>query len=521
MGPGKCHRAMLEDDVWITVRVLFFREGKSKSWIARELGVDRNTVAKYVKDPEPPTYRISRPRAKPVADKWKERAREILEEDQNAPHKQHHTAKRVFERLVLEHGYTGSQRTITSIVAELREKPAQDAVIPLMFEPGKDGQVDFGESYADIAGQRVKLYGFELRHNYSRKKFVMYFPSPNMEAFLEGHVRAFEYFGGIVEKLSYDNLSAAVVKVGKGKERKLTSRFKQLMGYYAFKANFCTPGEEGAHEKGGVESGIGFSRRNWMVPVPKFSTIEELNAYILNKCTEDEKRTVDGQKETIGQAWAKEKEHLLPLPAREFDPGVRRGILIDRYQTAVLAGNHYSVPAKFVGKAVWIKSYWRHVEIGTGAEIVAVHDRNYGTDEYVLNPEHYLDTLERKPHAVPYARPLLQHTWPAGYWEFFKAMSEEFGPGQAGKDFIRILRCHVKYGAGPTSAAIAEALALGTANADFVIASVDRQRRERISPECFDLSNHPELLQYSVVIPASDIYQVFLEGGTNNEQCVA
>ena len=203
----------------------------------------------HVKDPDPPGYKMKQARNRPVADKWKKRAQDILEEDRNAPRKQHHTAKRVFERLVLEDGYEGSLRTIQQVVAELKEKPALEAVVPLLYQPGKDAQVDFGESYADIAGKRLKLHGFEMRLNYSRKKFVMYFYSPNTEALLEGHVRAFEHFGGIPERLTYDNMSTAVAKVGKGKERKLTKKFKELTGYYAFKTNFCTPGLEGAHEK--------------------------------------------------------------------------------------------------------------------------------------------------------------------------------------------------------------------------------------------------------------------------------
>jgi len=189
----------------------------------------------HVKDPDPPGYKMKQARNRPVADKWKKRAQDILEEDRNAPRKQHHTAKRVFERLVLEDGYEGSLRTIQQVVAELKEKPALEAVVPLLYQPGKDAQVDFGESYADIAGKRLKLHGFEMRLSYSRKKFVMYFYSPNTEALLEGHVRAFEHFGGIPERLTYDNMSTAVAKVGKGKERKLTKKFKELTGYYAFK----------------------------------------------------------------------------------------------------------------------------------------------------------------------------------------------------------------------------------------------------------------------------------------------
>jgi transposase len=510
---------MLDQDAWITVRLLFFREGKGKSWIARELGLSRNTVSKYLRDPDPPKYLMKQARVKPVADEWRGRVQSILEADKTAPRKQHHTALRIYERLVREEGYTGSRRTISNLVAELKLKPAAKACIPLLYQPGKDAQVDFGESYAKIGGKQVKLYGFEIRLNWSRKKYVMYFLSPNTEAFLEGHVRAFKHLGGVPERLTYDNLGLAVATVGKGKERKLTKKFKELQGYYAFKTNFCTPGIEGAHEKGGIESSIGFSRRNWMVPVPEFATLDELNSYLERKCKEDEERIVEGQSQAIGKAWEEEQQHLLKLPVRDFDPGVKRGGIVDRYQTMMLAGNRYSVPARFVGKTLWITSYWNRVEIGTGLEIVAVHERSYGEDEYILNPEHYLDVLERKPHAVPYARPLVQHRWPAGYWEFYQRMADREGPGEAGRGFIRILRSHVKYGADMTSSAVQQATEMGVYSADFVVAAIDRQRSDTSAAEVLDASEHPQLMRYQIKIPDIARYQAFVEN--SHEQSIA
>jgi hypothetical protein len=268
--------------------------------------------------------------------------------------------------------------------------------VPLLYQPGKDAQVDFGESYAVIAGKQIKLQGFEMRLNWSRKKFIMYFPSPNTEAFLEGHVRAFEYLGGVPDRLTYDNTTLAVTRVGKGKDRKLTKKFRELKGYYAFKTNFCTPGIEGAHEKGGVESSIGFSRRNWMVPLPHFNTIDELNAYLRMKCDEDGKRVVDGQSRTIAECWEEERPFLLAAPERQFDPGVKTGVIVDRLQTVRLADNRYSVSAEHIGKTLWLTAYWNVVRIGTGLQVLAEHPRSYEENEYILKPEHYLDVLERR-----------------------------------------------------------------------------------------------------------------------------
>jgi transposase len=512
--------SVLTLDDWSAIRWMHFRDGKSIRWISREFAISRKTVTKYLAEPEPPKYKLQHPRAKPIADQWRKLVQEIVAADETAPRKQKHTARRIYDRLVEDNGYVGSERTIRQMVAQIKNKPAAGASVPLSFEPGKDGQVDFGESYADIAGKRVKLHGFEMRLSYSRKTFLQFFPSTDKEAFLEGHVRAFAFFGGVIERLSYDNLGAGVANVGKGKERTLTKEFKGLKGYYNFETNFCKPGIDGAHEKGGVESGIGFSRRNWMVPVPKFETLEQLNAHILQKCLDDEARQVDGQAQTIGQAWQIERAKLLPLPTRPFDPAVNYGGLVDSYCTVSLKDSHYSVPAEYVGRGLTIRAYWNRVQITDGIKLITEHPRTYNKDEYVLLPEHYLGLLERRPHAVPYARPLLQHTWPDGYWELYRRMVADLGPGPGGKDFIRILRAHMKYGSTMVAKAIKDSLQVGGSNADFIIAMVDRARLAETEPEVTEIDSYPQLAQIKVsMYPPPEHYGTLLaaQGGYSHD----
>lgn len=490
---------MLSLDDWNSIRWLHRREGRSIRSIAKEFRISRKTVTKYLADPDPPKYHSTQARSKPVTDLWFPQVEQIVEDDKNAPRKQRHTAKRIFERL-LESGYDGSARTVRLMVAEIKNKPSASACVPLVFKPGKDAQVDFGESYAKIAGKQVKLHGFEMRMSFSRKKFLMFFPSTDKEAFLEGHVRAFEYFGGVVDRISYDNLGAAIAQMGKGKNRTLTNEFKKLTGFYGFRTNFCKPGIEGAHEKGGIESDVGFSRRNWMVPVPEFDSIDELNSYLLGKCQEDDARTVDGQPETIAEAWTRDKAALLPLPTKAFDPCVQQTAIVDSYCTLSFKNNRYSVPPQYVGKILTIRSYWNRVEISTGLEFVTNHVRSYEKNEYVLRPEHYLDLLERRPHSIPYARPLVQHEWPSGYWELYGEMVASVGSSQAGRDFIRVLQCHVKYGAELVANAIAEVSQLDKVNGDIVIAAIDRRRIKVIEPDAIEISEHPALAHHKVVV---------------------
>jgi transposase len=507
---------LLDADDWTAIRWLHFREERSGNQIAKEFGHSRKTVQKYLKEPNAPKYNMKKPRLQPLREKWREAVKQILEQDKKAPRKQRHTAKRIFDRLVKEQQYDGSLRTINQIVAEIKNKPASAASIPLLFQPGKDAQVDFGESFAKIAGDLVKFYGFEMRLCYSRRKFVRFYRSTDREAFLAGHVEAFEHFNGVVERCSYDNLSAAVAHVGEGKQRVLTDEFRELKGYYNFDCNFCQPGEKGAHEKGGVESGVGFSRRNWMVPVPEYDTLEQLNEYILEKCKEDEERQVKGQELCIGEAWKEEQALLLPLPAKPFDPVVKHSAVVDGYCTVAFKNNHYSVPPQYVGNPLSINSYCDRIEIVQGLETIAVHQRSYQKDEYILKPEHYLDLLEQRPHAVPYARPLLQYSWPDGYWEFYESMVEVYGTGDAGRNFIRILRSHLKYGSETVANAIKEARELGLANVDLVFAYADREHGKRIppGPGPVNLEQHPELAGIKVsFFPEPEQYGALLDGG--------
>jgi transposase len=523
LGSRKTTARMIDQDTWVSIRLLYLRQGKSKSWIAREFGISRNTVAKYLKgDSEAPKYKASQARGRPVSDKWEEHVRLILADDRNAPRKQKHTAKRVYERLVTEQQFDGSPRTVRMIVANIKNKPSKAVFLPLQFEAGKDAQVDFGESYADIGGIRTKLYIFEMRLNYSRKKFVMAVRAPNMESFMEGHVRAFEFFGGVPERLTYDNLGLAVVHVGKGKIRTLTKKFKELKGFYAFETNFCTVGIEGAHEKGGVEGGIGFSRRNWFVPVPKVETLEELNEELVARCIDDGERTVFGQTETIKEAFERECTVLMPLPERRFDPGTARSsVIADSYQTVVYESTRYSVPAKFVGKPLRLRAYMDKLVIATGAEVVAEHERSYEEGHYELKPEHYFDQLEKKPHAVPFARPLLQARWPEGYWEFYKRLVEQKGASEGGRDFVRVLRCHMQHGADLTTQAIQYCTKLGLTSADAILQLVAQSRfSSSLHTEPLDMTARPALSEYVVELQETVRYQILI-GGQENEHRVA
>ena len=192
------------------------------------------------------------------------------------PGKQRHTARRIWQRLVAEHQATCSEVTVSRYVARRRVElglETREVSIPQTHLAGAEAEVDFGEFYSTIAGLVVKCWMFVMRLSHSGKAFHVAFATQAQEAFLEGHVLAFEYFGGVPGRIRYDNLKPAVIRVLKGRDRTESERFTALRSHYGFDSFFCRPGIEGAHEKGGVEGEIGRFRRRHLVPVPKVASL--------------------------------------------------------------------------------------------------------------------------------------------------------------------------------------------------------------------------------------------------------
>jgi transposase len=529
---------MLKTEDWSFLRRLHVQEGKSMRWIAREFKLSRNTVAKYVQDGSPPRYKLSKPRVFPVLEPFKEFIVQTLESDKTAPAKQRHTAKRIYERLVSEKAYSGSEPTVRRFVAQWCQRSRSPKIfIPLEFPPGKQAQVDFGDVYVCVGCPQVhlawnmrgaacskvpiKLQCFVMRLSYSRRLFVMCFPSANMSSFIAAHRLAFEYFGCRPKQLVYDNLSLAVRKVLRGREREVTQMFGQLAGHYGFEHHFCTPGKEGAHEKGGVEEGIGFVRRNWFTPVIHVKDLEELNAYLLDKCQQDMSRTVAIQPCSIAEAWEMEKEYMIKLPATGMDACVVEPATLDHYGMVRYDKNFYSIPDSIKSQKLWVKAYWDRIEITNGSEAVASHRRCYRKKERIFEPAHYFNLLERRPGAVRFAKPLLSHPWPEGYWQFYEEMVKARGTSNSGKEFIRVLRMHNQYGSEATALAVLKALELGARGADAVHSILVAKTRPLCEAVPLDLTKREHLAEYQVLAIDLRKFQALAGGEENDRESVA
>ncbi|MDA2931033.1 IS21 family transposase [Acidobacteria bacterium AH-259-O06] len=269
--------------------------GKSIRQIARETGHHRETIRKALAGLEP-QYRRRKEVPFPVMGSVAAIVEKWLRTDQEQPKKQRHTARRVYTRLVEEYGFGGAESTVRRWVRECKARlgyGAQQAVLPLDPEAAREAEVDWGTAWVKMEGalRRVKL--FCMRSRFSGKSFVRAYPWERQEMFFDGHLHAFAYYGGVFPVQVMDNLSLAVRRILRGKKRIEQERFVAFRSYYTFQVRFCTPGE--GREKGGVETLVGFARRNFLVPIPEVRDFEELNELLLRRCHAHSQGKVQGR----------------------------------------------------------------------------------------------------------------------------------------------------------------------------------------------------------------------------------
>jgi len=433
--------------------------------VSRKLRVHRRVVREAIRSAIPARRKkTKRPHVKmaPAA----EFIDAILETDRKAPRKQRHTAKRIWERIREEvPACTAAERTVRQYVEQRKEAlglARRETFVPQSYDWGVEAQVDWYEAYADLDGERVKLQVFSLRSMASGAAFHRAYLRATQQAFLEAHELAFHYFGGVFRRLRYDNLSSAVKKILRGYERELTARFIAFRSHWQYQADFCTPGE--GHEKGGVEGEVGYFRRNHWVPVPVASDLAELNAKLLADCRHDESRILSGRMESVGTLLLAEKEHLLPLAAEDFELAEVSFPRVDQAGCAKVRTNFYSVPLK-PGSVVEARVYSSVVEFRQDGVRIAQHERSYERAQQILDLEHYLEVLERKPGALRGSKPLaqwrVQGRWPESYDRLWELMNERHGRQGGTRSMVALMRMGREFGYAKLETSVARAMALG------------------------------------------------------------
>ena len=377
-------------------------EWDERSGASRVFGLHRDTVRKMLAYSAPPGYRRKGPPHRPKLELFTGVIDRILEEDLGVPKKQRHTAKRIFERLRDEYGFDGQYTIVKDYIREHRRQ-TKEMFVPLSHPPGH-GQCDLGEALVVIGGVEQKARCFVLDLPHSDGCFVKAYPAETTEAFLDGHVSAFAFLGGVPQSILYDNTKLAVARILGDGRRQRTRAFSELQSHYLFDDRFGRPGK--GNDKGKVEGLVGYERRNFLVPVPSFESFEALNAYLERRCLGRVDARLRGYTETIGQRMERDLEALQPLPAVPYDACEKQAGRVSSLSLVRYRTNDYSVPVAYGHRDVLVRGYVDRVVISCGSEVIARHPRSYERDDFVYDPIHYLPLLERQAGALDQAAPL-------------------------------------------------------------------------------------------------------------------
>ena len=461
---------------------------------AQVFGLHRDTVRKMLAYSVPPGYRRQTPPRRPKLEPYTGVIDRILEDDLGRPRKQRHTAKRIFEWLRDEYRFDGGYTTVKDYVRENRRQ-TREMLVPLSHPPGH-AQCDFGEALVVIGGVRRKAHCF-----------VKAYPSETTEAFLEGHVSAFAFLGGVPQSILYDNTRLAVAKILGGGRRQRTRAFTELQSHYLFEDRFGRPGK--GNDKGKVEGLLGYMRRNFLVPVPSFESFGALNAYLEQRCLERMDAQLRGHTETIGQRIERDLDALLPLPPVAYDACDKQASRVSSLSLIRYRTNDYSVPVAYGYRDVLVRGYVDAVVISCGTEVIARHPRSYERDDFVYDPIHYLPLLERKPGALDQAAPLQGWALPEEFGTLRRLL--EFRMGRRGKrEYVQVLRLLETFSQQEVHAAVKDAIHLGALSFDAVKHLVLCRLEGR--PPRLDLDLYPYLPRVRVSATSAGDYMTLLSG---------
>jgi transposase len=487
---------------WNMIRQRVLRDGVSIRQVERETGLHHATIKKILACSSPPGFRCP-VREKPKLGGHIERIAAILqsEKDERIPHKQRHTAKRIFERL-REEGYSGGYTQVKEAVRELR-RTSQEVFVPLRHDPG-EAQVDFGHALVKFQGELIKTAFFVMALPHSDAFFVRAYPRECTETFQDGHVQAFAFFGGVARRISYDNAKTSVAQILGAHARKLTVGFQHLQSHYLFEEHFCRIYRP--NEKGVVESMVKFIRLNFFVPVPEVDSWKELNWRLGRQCLEDLERKVRGKSATKKELLREDQAAFGCLPPAPFDACRQVCTHANRLSLVRFDANDYSVPVHCAHHPVVVKGYPDKVVICRNDHVIAEHERLWGKEEIAYDATHYLELLERKPGALDYAEPLAEWELPTCF-HLLRGRLEEQGQVQGIKEYIQVLRLLEKHPLDRVTYAIEKTLKLRHCSRDIVTQYLYPDELPVISTFLLDGREHlqgirvdaPNLAAYSVL----------------------
>ena len=482
---------MFAVEIYAAVRRFVFIEGKSRREAARVFGLSRDTIAKMCRYSAPPGYVRTKTPKRPKLGPLLPVIEAILETDKTAPPKQRHTAKRIFERLRDEHGFAGGYTVVKDYVRLARTR-SREVFVPLAHRPGH-AQVDFGECVGVIGGVRMKLHVFCFDLPQSDACFIKAYAAETTEAFLDGHVSAFAFFGGVPLSILYDNLKIAVAKILGGGEGRRTQAFTELVSHFLFDDRFGRPGK--GNDKGKVEGLVKYSRANFLTPVPHAPSIEALNARLAERCRARQNERAGRHEQTIGERLVADMAAFRELPAAPFEACHKVATKVSSLSLVRYRTNDYSVPTKYGFRDVLAKGFVDEVAIFCDGALIARHARSYARDDFIFEPRHYLALLEQKPGALDQAAPLQGWTLPETLAHLRRLLETRMGK-RGKREFIQVLRLTEVFPEAVVIGAALDAIRLGAIGFDAVKQLVIARTENK--PARLDLSAYPYLPSLSV-----------------------
>ncbi len=480
--------------LWTEVRRAVLVDGMSRRDACKKYNLNFRTIQKILAHEEPPGYRREPSREKPKLGPFVSIIHEIIETDKKNHKKQRHTQQRIFERLRDEHEYEGG---ITVVRDEIRryKQASAEVFMPLSHRPG-EAQFDFGEAKGIYRGRDIKVMFCVMSLPYSDAFFCQAFPRECTETFQEGHCRAFEFFGGVPTRISYDNSKIAVAKIVGRRGDQPTEGFLRLQSHYLYSHHFCLVRRP--NEKGHTEKLVGYSRQNFMVPIPKFDDFETFNRQLAEDCRKDLGRRLRGQSGTKAELLEDDRQAMRPLPenrfeARRVNNGKANSLSLVRFDR-----NDYSVPTQYGHRKVVVVGSIDRVRIVVDDRVVAEHVRDWEAENVYYDPVHYLGLLQKKPNSLDFGRPFEQWNLPEGFSVLRRRLESDCAR-DGRREFIKILRLLEKHSIRELAAAVDRALEIGAMTVD-VIAVLLQEGRE--SPaKLFRLDGRPQLQDHSIPEP--------------------
>ena len=481
------------------------RDGMSERAAARHFGISRESVRKMLSFSVPPGYRRSAPVRRPKLDGFTEIIDQWLRDDLGQPRKQRHTAKRVFERLRAEHAFMGGYTIVKDYIREHRRR-GREMFVPLHHPPGH-AQADFGEASVVIGGveRTAHFFAFDLPH--SDASFVRAHPAATAEAWVDGHVHAFAFFGRVPQSVLYDNDRCLVARILPDGTRKRATLFSGFLSHYLIHDRYGRPGK--GNDKGAVEGLVGWARRTFMVPLPRFASWEDFNAWLEAQCRKRQADILRGHTETIGARLTRDLAAMADLPAAAFDTCDQATARVSSQALVRYKTNDYSVPVAYGHRDVWIRGYVAEVVIGCGGEIVARHPRCYDREDMIFDPVHYLPLLERKIGALDQAAPLAEWDLPAEFQTLRRLMEARMIKAGRRED-VQVLRLLETFELDDLHAAVKAALRLGAVGFDAVKHLVLCRVEKR--PPKLDLDVYPYLPRATVARTSAASYMCLVSG---------